>query len=149
VSSCRDKAFRAAGRLRDRMRMLPECGAGTFVTFMAGACALEYAYRCARRSEIRGLGRKRGILEVFGMPGLLRNLMSKGNRTLNCFKIVSTDPRKHSAQQWRILACTVISRGNNIWGSSWEGSYDHVRLPFTTTVRLRTSRHTFQISRGC
>jgi len=40
VSSCRDIALRAAGRLSESIRMLPQCGAGTFVTFIAGAWAV-------------------------------------------------------------------------------------------------------------
>lgn len=36
-------ALRAAGRLKDNMRMLPECGAGTLVTFRTGEGAVEYA----------------------------------------------------------------------------------------------------------
>lgn len=46
ASSCREIALRAAGRLRDRIRMLPECGAGTLVTFMTGVGAVEYVQRC-------------------------------------------------------------------------------------------------------
>jgi hypothetical protein len=63
ASNCRDIAFRAAGRLSDSIRMLPECGAGTLVTLMAGACAVEYAHRCIERMISRGLGRRsRGIV---------------------------------------------------------------------------------------
>jgi hypothetical protein len=61
-------ALRAAGRLRDKIRMLPECGAGTFVTFIAGAGAVEYAQRCAGRSSSRVLDRsRRGILVDMGV----------------------------------------------------------------------------------
>lgn len=41
--SWREMALRAAGRLKDNMRMLPECGAGTLVTFRTGEGAVEYA----------------------------------------------------------------------------------------------------------
>jgi hypothetical protein len=37
ASNCRDIALRAAGRFRESIRMLPQCGAGTFVTFIVGA----------------------------------------------------------------------------------------------------------------
>lgn len=39
--SWRDMALRAAGRLRERIRIEPECGAGTLVTFMTGDMAVE------------------------------------------------------------------------------------------------------------
>jgi hypothetical protein len=42
-SSCRDIALRAAGRLSERIRMLPLWGAGTFVTLRTGEGAVEYA----------------------------------------------------------------------------------------------------------
>jgi hypothetical protein len=48
--------------------MLPECGAGTLVTFIAGAGALEYAHRCAGRSNSRVLGRStRGMFACMGV----------------------------------------------------------------------------------
>jgi hypothetical protein len=61
-------ALRAAGRLSDRIRMLPECGAGTFVTLIAGIGALEYAHRCIGRRSSRWLGRrKRGMFACLGV----------------------------------------------------------------------------------
>lgn len=56
-------ALRAAGRLNDSMRMLPECGAGTLVTFMTGDGAVEYAQRCIWRVYSRKAGLMRGIAE--------------------------------------------------------------------------------------
>lgn len=41
ASNCRDIAFRAAGRFNERMRMLPQFGAGTLVTFITGEGAVE------------------------------------------------------------------------------------------------------------
>ena len=35
-NSCLEMAFRAAGRASDRMRIRPEEGAGTSITFMTG-----------------------------------------------------------------------------------------------------------------
>lgn len=64
ASSWRDIAFRAAGRLKDKMRMLPECGAGTFVTFMTGEGALEYARYWIWRVYSRKAGLRRGIMYV-------------------------------------------------------------------------------------
>jgi hypothetical protein len=67
-SNCRDIALRAAGRLRDKIRMLPECGAGTFVTLRAGVGALEYAHRCTGRINSRVLDRsRRGIFACMGV----------------------------------------------------------------------------------
>ena len=44
------------------MRMLPECGAGTLVTFMTGDGAVEYAQRCIWRVYSRKAGLRRGIV---------------------------------------------------------------------------------------
>lgn len=42
-SNWRDIAFRAVGRLSERMRIFPQCGAGILVTFITGDVAAEYA----------------------------------------------------------------------------------------------------------
>ena len=41
ASNCLEIALRATGRLRERMRMLPQCGAGMLVTLITGAGAVE------------------------------------------------------------------------------------------------------------
>jgi hypothetical protein len=70
-------ALRAAGRFSERMRMLPQCGAGTLVTLIAGTWAVAYAHRCIGRRSSRGLGRTiKGILRYFSrrelkLPGHL------------------------------------------------------------------------------
>lgn len=45
LSSCREMALRDSGRLRLRIRMLPLWGAGTLVTLIVEAEAVEYALR--------------------------------------------------------------------------------------------------------
>jgi hypothetical protein len=64
ASNCLEMALRAAGRFRERIRMLPQCGAGTRVTFIEGDRAVEYAHRCRVRLRVaQGLIRvRKGIL---------------------------------------------------------------------------------------
>lgn len=45
ASSCREIAFRACGRLSDKTLMDPECGAGTFLTLITEAVAVDVALR--------------------------------------------------------------------------------------------------------
>jgi len=45
VSSCREIAFRACGRLSERILIDPECGAGTFLTLITELAAVDVALR--------------------------------------------------------------------------------------------------------
>ena len=65
ASSWREMALRAAGRLKDNMRMLPECGAGTLVTFTTGDGAVEYVQRCTWRAYSRKVGLRRSMVDQF------------------------------------------------------------------------------------
>lgn len=63
ASNCLDIALRAAGRFNDSIRMLPECGAGTTVTLIAGAWAVAYPHLCIERNSNCGRDRAmRGIV---------------------------------------------------------------------------------------
>jgi hypothetical protein len=60
ASNCFEMALRAAGRLRERIRMLPQCGAGTLVTLMGDGRPVEYAHRRSGRTRAaRGFERSR------------------------------------------------------------------------------------------
>jgi hypothetical protein len=64
-SSCREMAFLAAGRLRDRMRMRPVLGAGRSVRLIHGRRSVEYNLMADLRSAeeiLRGIGRREGIV---------------------------------------------------------------------------------------
>lgn len=62
ASNCREMALRVVGRFSERIRMLPQCGAGTVVTVTAGACVVAYAHRWMGRRSSRGESRRRGIV---------------------------------------------------------------------------------------
>lgn len=66
--------------MKDRTRMVPECGAGMLFTLMTGAGAVEYALRWIWRASVytRNVGLRAGMMCVYMYVIFLKGIRGTG-----------------------------------------------------------------------